>query len=610
MSILRALMSYYEHMAAQDKMPPYGWEDMDVHYLLNLDGAGNLTLIQATTATYRCPLHMGRSGKIPAPYFLCDLADYMLGIGLEEEKSIGKFERCRDLHIQLLSGVDSDHARAILTFFKNWDPKKAKDHPAIADLYETLIKNKKMLFRVSGQLVNEDPKIREVWEKHYLSPDDPRGRCSITGREDTVPHVHPSIKRFKGAQAEASLVSFNQNAFCSYGKDQNYNSSVGQHAAFAYTTALNYLLRSKEHRRYIGRDALLFWMNDSVEEIDGFFQEFLFDGKYNSDQLWDKINDLAKGRPVVFDEKKIDPDAPFYLLWLSPNNGRIAVRFFYENTLGDLLKNVCAHHERMRIVKPAWVTRETISICSTVRSILSSSQDISSTGGDSGLFDDPQADRLYAELLRSILTNTPYPGQIMYMNAHTMSRKRRQRKKEGSKSGDEGEDIRPKTTSRVSYIQAALIKAFYLQLQKNVPSGVTYIPEEVLKMGLNPDKDYTPYCLGRLFAVYESVQYLVNKHRNTKLNSAMADRYLTPMAETPALVFSDLAELNRKHMKQLRQQDNGTYVNKDKLIQAIMGKIDYSQIKMQSTIHEKNAFFLGYYHQRQAIMQKEDNENV
>lgn len=128
-------------------------------------------------------------------------------------------------------------------------------------------------------------------------------------------------------------------------------------------------------------------------------------------------------------------------------------------------------------------------------------------------------------------------------------------------------------------------------------------------MGLNSEKDYTPYCLGRLFAVYESVQYLVNKLRKSELNSTIADRYLTPMAETPALVFSDLAELNRKHMKQLRQLDGGTYVNKDKLIQDIMGKINYSEIKMQSTIHEKNAFFLGYYHQRQAIMQKEDNEN-
>lgn len=603
MSILRALISYYEHMAAQDKMPPYGWEDMDVQYLLNLDNAGNLILIQATTATYRCPLHTGRSGKIPTPYFLCDLAEYMLGIGTEEEKAIEKFERCRDFHKLLLSGVDSDHARAILAFFENWDPKKAKEHPAIADLYELLIK-KKLLFRVNGRLVSEDSKIREVWEKYYLSPDEPMGRCSVTGREEAVPHVHPSIKRFNGAQAEASLISFNQNAFCSYGKNQNYNSSIGQHAAFAYTTALNYLLKSKGHWRCIESDTLLFWMNDHSKELDGFFQEFLFGEKYNSDQLWDKINDLAKGRPVVFDEKKVDPDTPFYLLWLSPNNGRIAVRFFYENTLGDLLQNVCAHHERMSIVKPTWVTGETISICSIVRSVLPSSKE-----GDFKLFDDPRADRLYAELLRSILTDIPYPGQIIHMNAHNMSHKRKQSPKDGSKSGDERENLRPKAITRVSYVQAALIKAFYIQLQKNAPIGVTYIPEEVLKMGLNSEKDYTPYCLGRLFAVYESVQYLVNKLRKSELNSTIADRYLTPMAETPALVFSDLAELNRKHMKQLRQLDGGTYVNKDKLIQDIMGKINYSEIKMQSTIHEKNAFFLGYYHQRQAIMQKEDNEN-
>ena len=129
-------------------------------------------------------------------------------------------------------------------------------------------------------------------------------------------------------------------------------------------------------------------------------------------------------------------------------------------------------------------------------------------------------------------------------------------------------------------------------------------------MGLNTETDNTPYCLGRLFAVYESVQYLVNKKKNTDLNSTMADRYLTPMAETPALVFSKLVELNSKHMKQLRQTDFGAYVNKEKLIQEILGKIEPSEVKMQNTFHEKNTVLLGYYHQRQAIMQKEDNENV
>ena len=39
-----------------------------------------------------------------------------------------------------------------------------------------------------------------------------------------------------------SLISFNAPAFCSYGKEQGTNASIGEYAAFAYGTALNELL--------------------------------------------------------------------------------------------------------------------------------------------------------------------------------------------------------------------------------------------------------------------------------------------------------------------------------------------------------------------------------
>ena len=50
----------------------------------------------------------------------------------------------------------------------------------------------------------------------------------------------------------AALVSFNEPAFESYGKEQSFNAPVGTYAAYAYTTALNYLLSDRSHGTTIG----------------------------------------------------------------------------------------------------------------------------------------------------------------------------------------------------------------------------------------------------------------------------------------------------------------------------------------------------------------------
>ena len=44
-----------------------------------------------------------------------------------------------------------------------------------------------------------------------------------------------------------------------YGKEQNLNAPVGKYAAFAYTTALNYLIADREHRKQFGDTTVVYW---------------------------------------------------------------------------------------------------------------------------------------------------------------------------------------------------------------------------------------------------------------------------------------------------------------------------------------------------------------
>ena len=68
------------------------------------------------------------------------------------------------------------------------------------------------------------------------------------------------------------LVSFNLDAFRSYGKEQNLNAPVSQQATFAYTTALNHLLRFGSHQKVqIGDATTVFWTERSspIEDFMG-----------------------------------------------------------------------------------------------------------------------------------------------------------------------------------------------------------------------------------------------------------------------------------------------------------------------------------------------------
>lgn len=80
--------------------------------------------------------------------------------------------------------------------------------------------------------------------------------------------LHDKIKGVRGAQsAGASIVSFNLDAFESYGRKQGDNAPVSERAAFAYTTALNTMLAPKSRRHIrIGDSTVVFWAETPAAE--------------------------------------------------------------------------------------------------------------------------------------------------------------------------------------------------------------------------------------------------------------------------------------------------------------------------------------------------------
>ncbi|MBO4795498.1 MAG: type I-C CRISPR-associated protein Cas8c/Csd1, partial [Clostridia bacterium] len=362
--ILQALAKLYDDLEKRGEISKPGWVATKVGFALSIDVDGKLRgIIPLETEVERNgkKVTVNQTLVLPAPVkrssgvasnFLWDNSGYVFGVDNKDkpERSYECFKAFRELHNRLLTGVDSDAARGILSFLNSWDPAACDENEVFALAKEDLLKGANLVFRVNGVYAHEDKKIAAAWQNHYDSTEGERIQCLVSGEEDILEKVHPSLKGVKDAQSSgAAIVSFNAEAFCSYGHEQGANAPVGKKAAFAYTTALNYLLADRDNVQHIGDATVVCWADGGKKQYAAFSNACIFGGKppddMSEDDLRALVKRLAEGRPCGDGASEFDPETKFYILGLSPNAARISVRFFYRSTFGELMKNVNDHHK-------------------------------------------------------------------------------------------------------------------------------------------------------------------------------------------------------------------------------------------------------------------------
>ena len=572
--ILQALTEYYRTLENSGQISPLGWGEAKVSYALCIGPEGALEQVVSLQTEQkkgkktvlrpqimRLPAPVKRTVGI-VPNFLCDNASYLLGADNKgkPQRTLECFQACKALHEELLDGVDSPAAQAVLAFFRTWQPEQAAGHPALADCWEELMAGGNLVFRHDGAFVHEDALVRRAWDGHYRAEGDgPQMICLVTGEHGTVESTHPSVKNVYGAQSSgAALVSFNAPAFCSYGKEQNYNAPTSKYAAFAYTTALNHLLSDREHVYRMGDTTVVCWARcggDVYQNMMG----WMFFGQepaYTLSDLQSALKGLCSGNAVELDGARLDPDMDFYILGISPNAARLSVRFFLRNSFGAFLRNAQAHQQRLEIVKPAYDKFDTIPMWKLLDETVNQNSR-----------DKTPAPNMAGEVLRSVLTDTRYPATLL-----------------------NGVALRIRAEHSVTRGRAAILKAYYL---KNTHPDV---PKEVLTVSLNPDSTNVPYNLGRLFSVLEAVQ----SSANPGINTTIKDKYFNSASATPAVVFPVLVNLAQKHLKKL---DGGLRTYYDKQITGLLSKLG-ERYPSRLNLPQQGSFQLGYYHQTQSRFEK------
>lgn len=587
--ILQALTNYYEMLLKKSReapeqmegsnIAPPGRSDAKVSFALELTEDGQLKNIISLKkevqagkkmvwrpASRMVPQVVKRSSGI-ASNFLCDNAKYLLGIDTDgcNTETLKRFQDAKIKHLSILEGVPGKTAEAIRCFFQTWEPDQAKNCQPLMEKWEDITDGSNLVFAVDGLEAQEDEAIMQAWDKwlEKTAQDGENaqtGICLVTGKTAEIERIHAAIKGVQGAQSSgAALVSFNASAFESYGKEQSYNAPVGKYAAFAYATALNYLLSQKNYVLRVGDTSIVYWAENAEKGYQDAFS-WAVDPKPNKQEIVRSIlENITKGRMIQCEGIELDQDTHFYILGLAPNAARLSVRFFYQDNFGSILEHVKAHYRRLQIVKPSWETKEYLGVWSLL------SETVNPNAKDKSA-----APNMAAAVLRSILSGSPYPASL-YSN--TLIRIR----------AEQGE-------GKISYGRAAIIKA-YLMRNYNWEEGEKFV-------ALNTETMNQAYVLGRLFAVLEEIQ----EAANPGINTTIKDRYFNAACTTPGVVFPILLRLKNSHIRKIDSQ--GKKIRLEQMMTDWMGRLNVFPHRL--SLEEQGEFMLGYYHQVQKRYEKKE----
>ena len=370
--MLPALINYYGRLQADaaEAVADFGFSREKIHFSIVLDRDGTLFSFddirqrdekgKAIPSLVLVPDGGGRSGSGLKPFFCWDNTGYALGRDNKDkpERAANMFGEFRKFHLSLRDELAGDDGFAALcAFLERWDPTRAS---ALPNWEEAAGLN--VVFKIRGRpsYIHEIGAIRAAWLRHAAAEEKAgsgtRGFSLVTGDEQEIARLHPQISGVAGANTSgAAIVSFNLDAFESYGKRQSYNAPVSNIDAFRYTTALNRLLADNQRRVRIGDATVVFW-SDRQEGADGeeFFREIFGENiaqdpehQKTVDRLRDFLVAASHGRLA---DKLSNPDAPFYVLGLSPNASRLNVRYWLAGTVREFAKRLADHAAALEMV--------------------------------------------------------------------------------------------------------------------------------------------------------------------------------------------------------------------------------------------------------------------
>ena len=563
--ILKALYDYYNRCG---NLPAPGMEEKEIGFVIVISKEGKFLRFEdcRTDKTigrvYLVKKHVSRSSAAVANY-LYDNSAYVLGYSDKDdsEKNQLYFNTFVEKVQSILDRMpDNSDIRTLMNFYAQGREaihSEVEQDPLWEDIKKNLSKKYSVFsFRIEGDLRILAEKKELMQTNEGTKNDNSRGLCMVTGVQGELVDT-TTATMIQGSQATAKLVAFQVNSgYDSYGKEKCGNAPISHEAEFAYTTALNTMLRRDSRNKFtVGNRTFVFWAssNDKAAEQA---EESLFDLLGYSEEKKDnpnaKIEQVRKVFTAIYSGSlSTSLEDRFYILGLAPNSARIAVVYWSETPLRDFAGKILRHFDDMEIID----TRKDRKPYMGIKDILSAV----TLGGKQS----EATPNLPESIIKSIFLGTPYPYTLLSACIRRIR----------AESGDGN-------AARITRI--AIIKAFLNRQNVN---------DKRMEIMLDKRNTNQGYLCGRLFAVLDRIQEDANGI------SSIRERYMNAASSTPSSVFATILNLSSHHLENLSNE--GKKVFYEKLKQEIIDKISSDGFPAHLDLQDQGRFFVGYYHQRQ-----------
>lgn len=569
--ILKALYDYYHRCG---DLPAAGMELKEIAFVIVIDEEGNFVRFEDRRIDKKSAQQslvkksVGRSSA-PVANYLYDNSQYVFGYSDkgEMEKMHKYFEVFKEKVCEIYEAhQDNEAMKAVYAFYQQ-ESEAMVEAMQQDPLWDDIVKNLNKKYSTFSFLIEGDTEI--IASKRELLDLD-SGDSETEGQLCLVKGIHArtvettTATMIPGSQATAKLVAFQVNSgYDSYGKTKGDNAPMSKEAEFAYTTALNHLLRAGSHNKFlIGKRTFLFWASSDSEASkaseDSVFTLFGRVEEDNDDDPNRRIEQVKGTFLSIYNGiLSSNEDDKFFILGLAPNSARIAVVYWNELPLREFAGLIGKHFTDMEIVD----TRKDKKPYAGLHSILGNV----TLGGKSS----DATPNLPDAVVKSIFQGLPYPASLFQACIR-----------------------RIRAEQSVNIVRAAIIKAYLNRLNDNENNKISIM--------LDKDNQNQGYLCGRLFAVLDKIQEDANKIHSIR------ERYMNAASATPAMVFATILNLSTHHLEKL---NTGSQVFYEKLKQEIISKLDANGFPAHLDLQDQGRFFVGYYHQRQAFfMGKEDKE--
>lgn len=570
--ILKALYDYYHRSG--DDVAPFGMEYKEIGFLIVIDGETgeflrfeDRRIDKKSAQQFLVRKSVGRSNSLVANY-LYDNSQYVFGYSNKGDMaSMRKYfdtfkAKVAEIHDRY---PENKTINAVYAFYHQ-EPSAILERMMQDELWPEVAKNLNKKYSTFSFLINGENEIVASKKDLIDITDDADGEdsklCLVLGKRAKAVEV-TTATMIPGSQATAKLVAFQVNSgYDSYGKSKGYNAPISEEAEFAYTTALNHLLRSESHNKFlVGSRTYLFWASSNSEASkateDSLFALF-GRAETETDDPNRRIELVRRTFMAIYNGMlQVDKDDQFYILGLAPNAARIAVVYWNETPLREFARLISKHFEDMEIVDTRKDKKPYVGLHSILGSV--------TLGGKSS----DATPNLPDAVVKSIFQGLPYPISL-YQSCIR----------------------RIRAEQSVGIVRAAILKAYLNRLTGNNNN-------KKINIMLDKENNNQGYLCGRLFAVLEKIQEDANGIHSIR------ERYMNSASSTPAMVFASILNLSMHHLEKLK---DGTQIYYEKLKQEIISKLDADGFPAHLDLQDQGRFFVGYYHQRQDLFTSKENK--